>query len=251
MDLTEDTLVTIDKFNGLWKRGMADTCPPDHAICCQNVKFPTPGQVDTRDGLAPSLTLGWNVKKQYLATYNNPDFNQSLITLDDSGNLYSGTNPVPIYTLSGMYDFHLINLFDRVYILPITDQGTSPSLLVWDGINPVRKAAGYPPVSAPTASSAGAGKLDAGIHKFAVCYVTNTGFLTGYGPSVSYTSAGSDSVTLASIPIGGTQVTQRVIVATRAGETEFFFVPGGTINDNTTTSVTLSFYDTDLTMLWY
>lgn len=256
MDLKEFSKIEIDKFKGLYKRGMADQTPQDHAICCQNVQFQKSGEAQTRDGIKISLALNHPVKKQYLATYNNPGLGSSLITLDDAGNLYNGNNTTPIYTNAAMYDFHLLNIFGRVYILPITDQFPPPNLLVWDAIHPVREAGGLAPTATFTAAdgaSAPTTGLDPGVHKFAICYITNTGFTTPPGPKiasvftpVSYTAPGVMKVDLSGLPLGPTEIVGRVILATKANEEEFFFVPNGEIDDNTSTTVTLDFFDTDL-----
>lgn len=258
MNLSEFTKIEIDKFMGLYKRGMADQCPQDHAICCQNVEFDKSGQFQTRAGTKVSLALNHVVKKQYLATWANPALSLSLLTLDDAGNIYEGSNPTPIYTLSGMYDFHVLNIFNKVYILPITDGSTSPVLQVWDGTNPVRAAAGFAPTSTFTAADGAAAPttgLDPGIHKLAICYITNTGFTTPPGPKiagvftpVSYTAPGGVKLDLSGLPLGGASIIGRVILATKANEEEYFFVPGGEIDDNTTTTLTLDFFDTDLTI---
>jgi hypothetical protein len=254
MNLEEFSKVTIDTFKGLYKRGIADQCPSDHAICCQNCDFTNPGQFSKRPGVAVSLVLSWQVVQQYLATF--PSYS-TLVTLDVSGNLYSGNNPTPIYSLTGMFDFHLLNVYGRVYILPITNLFPAPNLLVWDGVNPVRQALGFAPTttfSAADGASDPTGGLDPGVHLFAVCYLTNTGFTTQPGPkimgvftAVSYTAPGLVQVNLSGIPTGPSpQTVGRIILATKANETEFFYVPGGQINDNTTTTLTLDFFDTSL-----
>lgn len=257
MDLAEFSKIEIENFKGLYKRGLPDQCPPDHAICCQNISFSAAGQVSKRNGLKVSLNLNHKVVKQYLAIFADPGADDRLITLDDVGNLYSQADSTPIYSLTGMYDFHLINLFNKVFILPITDLYPAPPLQVWDGINPVRNAAGLAPTSSFSAADGASdptGGLDPGLHQFAVCYLTNTGFTTPPGPviggtftEVSYTAPGSAAVVLSGLPIGPLpQTVGRVILATKANETEFFFVPNGTINDNTTTSISLDFFDTTL-----
>jgi len=257
MNLAEFQKIEIEQYKGLYKRGMADQCPPDHAICCQNVFFSNAGQVQKRDGTKTSLALNHVVKQQYLATFENPGLALVMVTLDESGNLYAGNNPTPIFTLAGMYDFHLISVFGRVYILPITDLNPAPNLQVWDGTNPVRDAAGLAPTSSFTAADGAAVPttgLDPGVHKFAVCYLTNTGFTTQPGPKIAgvftpvvYTAPGQKQVDLSGLPLGPSpQTVGRVILATKANEEEFFFVPGGSLNDNTSTTLTLDFFDTDL-----
>jgi len=73
----------------------------------------------------------------------------------------------------------------------------------------------------------------------------------GFTPA-TVTADGTHGISITNIPIGPSFVKKRLIVATRANETEFFFVPNNTgsvsiINDNSTTSTTVNFFDTDLT----
>ncbi len=247
--LTEYTPLSIELFKGLYKRGIPDACPSDHAICCENNDFREKGQWKTRAGTGVSYSLNHSTKRFFLANTANV---AHLLTLDFAGNIYKDNNPTPIWSDANIVDFSAVNLFNRVYILPITS-GSAAFLLVWDGTNPVRLAAGIAPTTGVTAADGAAGNVDAGVHQFGVCFVTNTGFITRPGQSISgvftptsYTAPGSKKVNLSGIPIGGSDVVARYIVATCANETLFFFVPGGLINDNTTTTVTLNFYDTDL-----
>ena len=71
-----------------------------------------------------------------------------------------------------------------------------------------------------------------------ICYGTFT--------PASLNADGVHSVNLTNIPTGPSYVTQRQIIATQSGGTEFFFIPNGTLYDNSTTSLTVDFYDTDL-----
>ncbi len=62
---------------------------------------------------------------------------------------------------------------------------------------------------------------------------------------------GTHAIDVSSIPTGPSYVKKRLILATRADETEFFFVPNvpgshSELNDNTTTTTTINFFDTDL-----
>lgn len=64
-------------------------------------------------------------------------------------------------------------------------------------------------------------------------------------------SDGAHGIEVSAIPLGGTGVKRRIILATRADEEEFFFVPNvpgsqSEINDNTTVSTVINFDDTDL-----
>jgi hypothetical protein len=116
-----------------------------------------------------------------------------------------------------------------------------------------------------TTKGSNAGYIEQGVHKFAVCYETATGFITAPGiefydpvggtfdfsPLIIH-CPGEKQLTLSTVPLGsnGTGTTPaiiaRYILATRADEEEFFFVPNGVISDNSSTSITISFYDSDL-----
>lgn len=228
---------------------MADQCPPDHAICCENVTFHEKGQFSTRQGIATSYTLTYTAIRIFLCNTNGTDH---LLTLDDSGNLYKDNDPTPLYSNAAMVDFAAVNLFNRVYILPIVSGGTD-YLKVWDGTHAIRNAAGAGPTTGVTANTGGSGNVDPGIHQIGVCFVTDTGFITRPGQDVGgvftatiYNAPGGAAIDLTAIPTGGSDVVARYIVVTMANEDLFFFCPGGLINDNTTTSLTINFYDTDL-----
>jgi hypothetical protein len=67
----------------------------------------------------------------------------------------------------------------------------------------------------------------------------------------SVTSDGTHKIDITAIPVGGSFIKRRIIIATRADEEEFFFVPNvpgsqSEIGDNTTTSCSINFDDTDL-----
>ncbi len=247
--LTEYTNTQITEFKGLYKRGIPDETPIDHAICCENNNFRKKGEWKTREGAGASLDLNHSTKRFFLG---NTAGVPHVLTLDFAGNIYKDTDPTPIWSDANIVDFSALNLFNRVYILPITS-GAAAFLLVWDGTNPVRQAAGIAPTTGVSAADGIAGHVDAGVHQFGVSFVTNTGFITRPGESHSgvftptiYTAPGGVKVDLTGIPTGGTEIVARVITVTKANETLFFFAPGGLINDNTTTTLTLDFYDTDL-----
>jgi hypothetical protein len=247
--LTEYTKTTISEFKGLYKRGIPDETPIDHAICCENNDFHEKGEWSTRGGAGVSLSLNHSTSRFFLANTNGT---AHLLTLDFSGNIYADSNGTPIWSDANIIDFQAINLFNRVYILPVT-AGPAAFLLVWDGVNPVRLAAGFGPSTGCTAATGSTGWIDPGVHQFGVSFVTSTGFITRPGAETGgvftptlYTAPGGAQVTLSGIPTGGSDIVARYIVATQANETLFFFVPNGLINDNTTTTITLNFYDTDL-----
>jgi hypothetical protein len=130
-----------------------------------------------------------------------------------------------------------------------------------DGATAARVAGGAGPINADgimtAVNSATAGNVAAGVHILGIAYITDTGFVSVIGPPTLavVTADGTHKVDLATIPKSGlSYVTDRWIVATKAiptatynGDTlgyEFFFVQK--IGDNTTTSLTINFFDTEL-----
>lgn len=235
---------------------MPDNCPQDHAICCENVSFTKPGEVLQRDGMIVSENVGHNVVRMFLAVTSHGDF---LLTCDGSGNVYSNDNSTPIFSNSGLTDFTCLNLAGRTYILPIVPfSDNPPNLQVWDGIaTTTRDAAGNPPTTSFSAADGSAGEVNVGVYQIAVSFITDSGFTTPPGPNagtftaIVYTAPGNKKIDLSGLPIGGPEVIARQILITQANELEFFFIgesEGGLINDNTTTTTTLDFFDTDLSI---
>lgn len=246
--------IILEEFNGLWKRGQEDSCPPDHFIDCNNIDFSQSG-VRTRDGIYPYLPYA-NVVRIY-------PFNQSILVLDTNGNLFHSdraTPFVPILTINGMTDFAFVKFANRAYISPIGDILSGEFLYVYEygSALPARKAGGAPPALAPIATLSGTnGNVEEGIHIFAVAYETNTGFITSLSPGVQLTvpAPGDKRVELTAIPVSAeTHVTARWIVATKlidpadfTGQLDgyqFFFVDR--IPDNVTTTLSVNFYDAEL-----
>jgi len=133
----------------------------------------------------------------------------------------------------------------------VGDEGEQPQSL----LDPINNLTGTTPTATVVSTVEGvtAGDIDAGRHKFAVIYETESGFLTGFGPLIAtvftptlYDAPGSKQVLITNIPLGPAGTFARHIVATKSGEEAYFFVPDGDILDNTTTSVTLSFFDSEL-----
>lgn len=245
MQLDDYEVLTYRKFMGLFARGLGDSCPPTHSPNCENVIFHSENEFQTRGGSALSLAFNHNVLRFFLSTI---DDNLVPITLATGGALYKGTDTSPMITIAGMHDFVGLNMFNKTYILPCITSG-SANLLVWDGTNAIRDALGVRPTSSMAAADGAAGHTDIGVHLFAVSYVTNTGFTTKPSSAfVTYTAPGSKKVNLSSIPTGPTGTVARVIIGTKSNLQDYFFVPGGTINDNTATTLTVDFFDIDLTV---
>jgi hypothetical protein len=257
--------VLIEEFNGLWKRGDDESTPIDHFSDCNNIKFIQSG-FQTRDGLDfyPKIFIS-NVARLYTFTH---ELLESLVVLDTAGNFYDTSSPtpyVPILTVPGATDFAFQAFNGRGYISPSNGKTglQNEFVYVYDGKgNPARKAGGKGPIpitGGMTATiSAASGNIEPGVHIFGVIYETDTGFQTKIGGKVMLNvTTDNKKVTLSNIPISPDAfVKQRHIVATRAIDPalytgdldgyQFFFVPGGEINDNTTTTLDVNFYDADL-----
>lgn len=102
--------------------------------------------------------------------------------------------------------------------------------------------------------SGASGAIIAGVHQCAVLFVTRKGYFTRPSPPVSWTALGNLSAVATQIPTGPSNVVARILLFTTAGGATFFYIgPSATnpvqnmvINDNTTTSLVVSFTDTQL-----
>lgn len=104
-----------------------------------------------------------------------------------------------------------------------------------------------PVPSAPTVAlaGAGAGNVNAGAHRYAVTFVTADGETSSGDVSASVTTtAGDGRVSITSIPLGGSLVTQRKLYRTAAGGSTYLLL--ATLADNTTTSYTDNIADASL-----
>lgn len=271
---------SIENFMGYFVRGLNDTCPPDHSPVCQNMKFYRNGSCKTRDGTKKSFTAPTKVVRMFVATFGHTDQTGIVLTCDGAGNIYRSDTGGVLLSISDMVDFAAINVFSYCLISPIiTNPNTPADVYIWSGHQvsgadaiPIRIAAGYGPVFTGSsgmtgAESSTAGDCDIGVHQFGVSFITNTGYTTNPGPMqipgyiftpTLVTSTGNLSITLSGIPTGPPDTVARQILVTQADQTLFFYAGGqiqsggsyipwdGVIHDNTTTSITISFFDTDL-----
>jgi hypothetical protein len=230
----------------------------------------------TRDGIAVSEDVSAQIPLQNIRRiYNYPLLTQnSLIILSYSGGsgsiyhvLADGTQYGPVLTIAGMTDFAFVPFGGRAYISPFAsftlgndtvEKGLNGEFLyvyAGDGTN-ARKAAGVAIGSGMTVAAGAAGHTDAGLHLYGVVSETSSGYLSPPGSLTTFTNVAANSVSFGSIPTSGdANVVARHIVASKKinnynGDTEgyqLFFIPGATINDNTTTFLNnVSFYDADL-----
>lgn len=248
--------VTIEKFMGLYDRGSDNSTPPDHASDCLNVRF-VDNDVASRFGLSsPSVTIS-SVRR--IAVYKRVGEASRLLILDNAGNLYDSLNLItPILTIVGMVDFSATPFNSRIFVSPHDGTEGLPNefVYIYDGTS-CRKAGGTAPSSSFTvATSASSGFVEAGIHIFALAYETASGYITQPGPAqyIVYAAPGGFKATVSGIPTGPAGTVGRRILATKVipvyngnqDISELFFVPGGRIPDNVTTTIDVSFFDQDL-----
>lgn len=270
--LRDHTPIVLEEFNGLWSRGGEEAVPIDHFEDCNNIQYIESG-FKTRDGINTFVAQN-NIVRTYNYKMQNAE---SLLLLDSSGNLHhallDGSNTIHtnILQIAAMEDLGFIAIAGRAYITPfeiyLDDDGvnkarglTGEFLYVYLGAGvAARKAAGAAPTGSAitVAEGAGAGFYELGFRLFAVVYETDTGFLTALGPAVFTGFTVTDAtkqLDLSGIPTGGSTISKRHIVATKRiinynGDQDgfqFFFVPDGNIDDNSTTTISISSYDIDL-----
>jgi len=259
--LRDHSAIVLEEFNGLWKRGDADSTPPDHFSDCNNIAYIQSG-FRWRDGIDTYLPFP-NIVRIY--TYTKQD-GQSLLLLDDTGVVYDTDYPLAtVLTIADMTDFGYFGYAGRAYITPCDGntglENESVYVYLGDG-TAARIAAGEKPTDVDgalaAANSGSAGNVEAGIHVFAVVYETNTGFLTAIGPDTlpTVTAPGSEEVDLTNIPVSPNSYVVNVhVIATRAinpltytGDTrgyQFYFIPDAVVANGVTT-LTVSFFDSEL-----
>lgn len=278
MVLSEFNKLSIQKFKGLYRRGLMDEVPPDHAAIVENMAFSQVGEVSTRPGAVTSLSLTHPVKRMFLSTNVQGYF---LLTLDYSGKLWSYNCATQVDSLLKDFalttvDFAAVNMFGKTFVQPVGALGlnygiASYCVYVFDGTH-FRPALGFPPlgtesggVFSATPHAGGGGSTSPGEYRMAVCFITDTGYMTRPGPvgwtgtpgtwtatsnfgPVIWISPGDTKVDLTHIPVGDPAkgVIARQILVTKSDQQEFFFLASGYIPDNTTTSLTLDWFDTDL-----
>lgn len=247
--------LVIGSFRGTFDRGEEDVCPLGYFLSSQNVRF-LKGGVTTRYGTSQSVTIA-SVKRT--AVYKISGQAQRLLILDDVGNLFDSTNlGTPILTIAAMTDFSMVSIFDRAYITPHNGVTGLPGekVYVYTGAGVARVAAGNPPSSFTlgAVNSAASGKVEAGTRVYAIAFETASGFKTGVGGYKSLDSVGGKKVDISNAIIGLSGTVARHVVSTKKinnynGDTinqTYFFVPGGKINDNIATTITIDFFDADL-----
>jgi hypothetical protein len=243
--------IPLGTFGGLITILDPADVPPGMSPNLGDVEF-FAGGVRTRAGNVSQFSpLAGGVAVNGLKTYVTANLLQRLLAFDSSGNLFKETSPgvLGLVATPGTPGLFLASttIFSREY-MAFSDSLVGQDLprqfddTYFDRVSQVGPGAG------PTAADAiVAGNISAGVHQVSVIFVTRQGFWTAPSPPVSWTAAGGKQVTLTNIPTGPSNIVARLLAFTAAGGADYYQVPATmTINDNTTTSVTLDFDDTIL-----
>jgi hypothetical protein len=253
--IAEHSAIAIKNFNGLFDRGPANSVPVDHFIDCLNVDYEV-NNVYTRPGSVIDFPVVAQIAR--VRSYEKTGEATRYLILTTGGNLFDSTSIAsPILSIVGMKDFALIVMYDRAYISPHNGDRGLPGewLYVYDGTGVARKAAGIAPATAPTCTTAtDDGFVEKGNHLIAIAYQTNSGFITKRGPATLYDAPGGKKLIVSNIPTGPTGTVARYVLSTRIIKDyngnqqgyEYFFVPNGLISDNTSTTITVSYFDANL-----
>ena len=249
--------IALDNFKGLFDQGYSDDVPFDHFVSALNC-VPSSFGIATREGSVLSLTLPSILR---FHPYKRIGEAQRLIILTTGGNFYDSLDLVtPILTVATATDFSMVSMFNRAYITPHNGaKGISGEFVyVYEGSGVCRKAAGVAPTgfTLGVTDSALSGYIETGTHLFAVAYETSTGFITIPGPAIyaEYEAPGGFKATVSAIPLGPAGTAARHLVGTKIlvdynGDQvnqAYYFIPGGSIEDNTTETLDIDFFDADL-----
>ena len=273
--------VEFGNWQGIWSRGNPDEVPFNHLVDCLNMRFNTLSGLYTREGTSiaihpfslPLSVNDWILSKYLNGIYSPPIITSDLLLLDTLANLYlfnSGTlNNLGIMDVTAgriivaATNILGVNFFSKTFFCSyLTGAGNPTNIYGINGLRIlngktfppiVRLAAGFGPPNIPamTATDSGtAGNIPEGGRTFYCSFETDTGFLTPLGALVVYTNnSNTNQVDLAVIPLGPPNTIARYILSTQAGGAIPYFIDsadGGIINDNTTTTATVNFFDTDL-----
>jgi hypothetical protein len=255
--MNDQNEIVIDQFRGLYAYGANENIPKGYGSDVSDIVF-TDNTIKGRPGFSLDITLPDPILRVHNFQRSDAPVTPRYLVLCSTGNMYdTGFSLVtPIRFYAGATDFSMISLYNRA-IISIHDRvsGVFPHRLnIWDPsiMIAARDAAGYPPITGPTAATGAAGNVAGGKHLISVAYETNTGFITKPGPSTQYTAPGNAQINLTNIPTGGAEIAKRHILVTpvllsydgNPSHYEHFFV--ATIEDNVTTILTINFIDSAL-----
>lgn len=249
--------ISVPRFFGLYSRTDTDNIPNNHLTDTLNV-IPSGDDIKTREGTEVVYTKG-----DILRIYPYRKYGEAtrFLILVSGGNIYDSNDlNTAILSIASMTDFSAVTLYNRVYLTPhnrITGLA-GEKVYVYDGTGTFRAAAG----SAPTgftlgvADSLNSGWVEAGTRVYAVCYQTASGFITAPGPTIFTTlnSSGYKKVNFSNVPVGPSGTIARYLICTKVIDSydgnqnaqSYYFIPDGKINDNTTTTLEVDFFDAAL-----
>ena len=268
--MRDQNSIKLNIFRGLWARGDDDTVPADHFIDCENLIFNKIG-TETREGTTIFTTRADRILRMRIYKPLNAASRIIMMQVDGTGSkVYDLTHSLttPILDLSAVAlavinDFSLANMYGRAYITfharTITTSGNN--LWVYDGTGPtgMRAAGAAVPTSVLVETATGVGNIEAGVLLLTYCHETSSGFISKpyTATIISHTfAANANSITI-TVPVGPAGTVARRILACKTIPTGlyngdyrsqvFYYVPGnGRIADNVTTSVVLSFFNSEL-----
>lgn len=263
--------VILDKFNGLWDRGDAESTPLDHFSSSNNLRFFGPNSFGSRYGIGRHQNVASPIST-ILRMYNYPtSTQQTVLVLITGGLIYHVVDATtifgPILTIATMTDFGFAPYSGRAYITPFGTelvgalnrerglQNESVYVYKGDGTS-ARKAGGTKPSTTITVANGAAGHTDPGVHIFGYLYETDTGFFTAPAGLVAATTAAALSLNFSTVANSlETSVVKKHIVASKVIQAyngdvngyQLFFIPTGEIPNNTATTLSgISFYDEEL-----
>ncbi|HEX4076025.1 MAG TPA: hypothetical protein VHX49_11550, partial [Candidatus Acidoferrales bacterium] len=212
-----------------------------------------PGGVRTRPGLVSQYApLAGTPQINGVKTYITTNLVQRMLVLESLGNLYEELTPGTLSLIvagAAKPSLYLASTthFGREY-MAFADGTIGQDLpRQYDDSNYDRVSQVGPGAGPAVADSTTGGSISPGTHQVAVVFVTRQGYWTVPSPPVSWTAAGNWKVSLTNIPTGPSNVVQRLLAFTASSGANFYNVPATmTINDNTTTSLTVDFTDTIL-----
>ena len=174
----------------------------------------------------------------------------------------------PILTIPAMEDFGFVAINGKAYITPFKSYTNAQGMTYELGIQnefvyvykgdgtPARKAGGSPPTTQVTAALGAVGKTDEGFHILATVFETDSGYLTKPDIPSGVNFSGVNKIDVSNIQVSpNSYVKKRHLVSTKAipdpynGDPygyQFFFIPKGTLDNNTSTTLTVEYFDSDL-----
>ena len=252
--------ITFDDFEGLYTRGSDLLVPVGHVGEILNLEWDV-DVLKTRRGSREKFTRSSNAADILrIFEYHRLGEASRIIFLDADGNFFDSTNLIdPIYNLPDAEDFSAVNMFNRLYISPHNRKEGMPGekVYVYDGTT-FRPAAGDKPDSdLVVKESVISGNVDVGTYVIAVCYETQSGFITKPGGHFAYVVTEDNKnlrIDVTGIPLGPVGTVARQLVITKplivydGNLTGYilYLAPGGRIGDNVTTVHELNFYLTEI-----